>query len=242
MRLNNAIFHFENFSGYSSIKHGISTTVLGSIKERDTLQVDRELLKKFARSIGSNDEVVYMQQIHSGNVTIITDIEPQSIPKTDGLVTNKKNITLAVMTADCLPILFYDSEKAVIGVAHAGYRGLLNHIIENTVSVFISRFNSDPKNIIVGIGPSIETKCYEVGKEVIEKFEKTFPTFKNMFVTKDSKFYPDLRNIALQVLLSKGILKEHIEIMAICTKCNEQFYSYRGGDGDKRFTSVISLI
>jgi YfiH family protein len=235
-------FQFKNLLSQSHIAHEISTKAFGSMKKNDDLQIDRAALSKFAFSVGCSDDVVVMQQIHSGNVSVITHTQQKKIAETDGLVTNQKNITLAVLTADCLPIMLYDPENEVVGISHAGYRGLLNHIIEHTVEKFVSNFTSKPEDILVGIGPSIEIMCYEVGKEVIDEFEIAFPTFKNMYSKKDGKFYLDLREIALQCLMQRGIIEEHIEIMDICTKCDEHFYSYRGGDKDKRFASVISLV
>ena len=157
------------------------------------------------------------------------------------MLTRTKQIPLAVLTADCLPILLYDPKKEVIGIVHAGYKGLLNQIIGNTVQRFISDFESNPADIIVGIGPGIETMCYEVGDEVIEKFEKTFPSFENIFVEQTGKKYLDLRGIAHQCLMQEGIPKEQIENIDVCTKCSEDFYSYRGGDVNGRFASIICL-
>ncbi len=163
--------------------------------------------------------------------------------KTLGVTNNVvKNIPLAVLTADCLPILFYDPKKEAIGIAHAGYKGLLNHIIENTVACFASNFKSDPKDIVVGTGPSIERDCYEVGVDLIEKFQKEFPGFENIFAEKEKKYFLDLRTIAQQCLVKEGILRENIEFMDICTKCDPNFYSYRGGDKEQRFASIISLV
>ena len=130
----------------------------------------------------------------------------------------------------------------MIGVTHAGYKGLVNHVLENTVERFISEFSSDPKDIIVGIGPSIEKACYEVSKERVEEFESAFPDFTNMYEALDGKFYLDLRSVARQCLLKEGILEGNIESMDICTKCNFDFYSYRRGDKYERFVSVISLV
>ncbi|HSX09801.1 MAG TPA: peptidoglycan editing factor PgeF [Candidatus Saccharimonadales bacterium] len=235
-------YQFKKFLTYSHIAHGISTNAYGSMKHVDDGQIDRVALSKFAHTVGSSDDVVVMQQIHSGNVSIVTHTQQKRISETDGLITNQKNIPLAVLTADCLPIMFYDPVKKIVGIAHAGYRGLLLHIIEHMIDKFTKEFGSDPDDIQVGIGPCIETMCYEVGKEVIDKFTKAFPKYKNMYITKEGKFYLDLKQIALQSLNKKGILDVHIEIMDICTKCDEQFYSYRGGDGDKRFASLISLV
>ncbi len=241
MNLRNAVFEFTIFSQYPSLKHGISSKAFGSMKRLDDLQIDREALSRFANTIGITDPIVCMKQIHSGTVSLIENAKELRIADTDSLVTNKKHIPLAVLTADCLPVLFYDPKKEVIGVAHAGYKGLLNHILENTIHLFISHFESHPKDIIVGIGPSIEATCYEVGVELIEKFQETFPGFEDIFAEKGKKYFLDLRGIAQQSLMKEGILREHIEIMNMCTKSNQNFYSYRGGDGDERFASVISL-
>lgn len=239
--MTNEKYQFQSFLKYKNIAYGISSKACGSMK-KNSADTNREALSQFAGSFGITDNVVCMRQIHSGNVTIIDDASDLQISETDSLLTDKKHIPLAVLTADCLPLLFYDPKKNVIAATHAGYKGLLNHIIENTIHRFISDFKSDPKNIIVGIGPSIERDCYEVGEERIEKFKKVYPKFKKIYKEQDGKFYLDLRSIARQCLVKEGILEEHIEIMNICTKCDPNFYSYRGGDGNNRFVSIISLI
>jgi len=240
--MKNQQYQFESFSNFENIKYGISTREFGSMKNIETKEPDSEALTKFAKTIGITEPIVGMKQIHSGNVSIIENTDILGILDTDGLVTHKKHIPLAILTADCLPILLYDPKKEVIGVAHAGYKGLLHHIIENTVSTFVSSFKSDPKDIIVSIGPSIETTCYEVGEELIEKFQEEFPSLEDIFVERDQKYFLDLRGIARQNFVKVGILDEHIEIMDACTKDNKDFYSYRGDDGDNRFVSVISLV
>lgn len=236
------IYQFQNLLGYRTVVHGVSTKAFGSMKNIKDLQIDREKLNMFAQKIGVNSEIVCMKQIHSGNVMIVENNSILRIDDTDSLITNKRTTPLAVLTADCLPIMFYDPKKEVIGVAHAGYRGLLNHIIENTIEKLISQFECNPNDILVGIGPSIETLCYEVGEELIEEFQSEFPSVENIFVEKDQKFFLNLKTITQQILIKKGIVEENIENMDICTKCDPNFYSYRGGDGDKRFASIISLI
>lgn len=239
--MRNEKYQFTNLLQYKNIIYGISTRTFGSMKNEDG-SLDCDNLEAYRKSLGIKEKAVLMNQIHGGTVAIVKDGKVEQVSETDGLVTNKKSIPLAVRTADCLPIMFYDPVKEVIGIAHAGYRGLLNHIIENTITHLVAHFNCNPKDILVGIGPSIETKCYEVGKEVIEKFEKTFPEFENRYVSKEGKFYLNLRGIAQQCLIKKGILKEQIEVMDVCTKCDPNFYSYRGGDKNGRFVSMISLV
>src|SRR5579872_5813520 len=108
-------YRFKLFEKYKNITHGISSKAFGSMK-KDQLDLDRENLSQFANSIGIAGDIVCMRQIHSGNVQIVEDISELRFPQTDGLITNKKNLPLAVLTADCLPVLFYNPQKQVIGV------------------------------------------------------------------------------------------------------------------------------
>jgi len=211
-------FKFKNLSKHKNIVHGISTRKFGSMKNEDG-SINKKNLKNFLESLGLAKNSVSMGQIHSGNVEIVSTNTKTIFKNTDGLITNRKDIFLCVLTADCLPVLFYNPKNKIIGIAHCGRKGLQNKIIENIIDKFKSVFGSDPKNIIVGIGPGIEKKCYEVDGKLI-----------------------DIIKIATESLLRTGIRQKNIEIIDICTKCNmREFYSYRGGNKYKRFASVICL-
>lgn len=238
--MSNQIYKFKSIEKFDSIIDGISTNFFGSMKNSDG-SLNFENIKKFTAQLGISDTVSHMSQVHSGNVSIITSDNKKSSPQVDGLITNKKHVPLAVLTADCLPILFYDPKNQVIGIAHAGYKGLLNHIIENVISLFESNFFSKPKDILVCIGPSIETKCYEVGKELTERFENTFPNYKKIYSKKEGNFYLDLKSIAIQSLENAGVQLKHIENSKVCTKCDHKYYSYRRGDTNNRFSSIICI-
>jgi len=237
----NEEYQFHNLLSYRTLAHGISSKKFGSMKKNES-DVDREKLATFAKSVGITDEIVCMRQIHSGNVRIVSNASDLRIPETDALITNKKHVPLAVMTADCLPLVFYDPKNEVMGVAHAGYKGLLNDVIAHTIQRFIADFSSDPQDIIVGIGPAIEMMCYEVNEERIAAFDKAFPTCKNSSAQIGGKYFLNLQEVAQQCLIKEGILKEHIEIKNICTKCDKNFFSYRRGDTFERFISVVSLV
>ncbi len=213
------IYKFSKFKSNNKIASGISTKDFGSMKNEDN-SINGKNLEIFLKSLGSGENVVRMRQIHSGNVEVVTNNVKSPIENTDGLITDKKNVSLCVLTADCLPIVFYDIQKQVIGIAHGGRKGLQSGIIENIVEKFKNDFKSDSADIIAGVGPGIEKKCYEVDGELI-----------------------DIRKWANDLLLKEGIKRENIENLEICTKCDsEEFYSYRGGDSYNRFATVISLV
>jgi YfiH family protein len=146
---------------------------------------------------------------------------------------------LNILTADCVPILLYDTKKEVVAAIHAGWRGTHMHIVTKTVQKMIDTFNSNPKDIIAGIAPSIGRCCYEVGEDVAEHFFD----MPQSFTRKDEKYMLDLPLINKEQLLIAGLKEESIEMSHICTSCNvERFFSYRKEQGcSGRFMSTIGL-
>lgn len=235
------ILRFNHLSSFPTIFHGVSTKVYGTMKKEDGT-IHHANVMKFAKSAEISGVVVCMDQVHSGTVAVIENDRELVIPKTDGMITKNKNITLGVVTADCLPILLYDPVHEAIGVAHAGSRGLLKNIIGNTIKAFVKNFDTDPQDLIVAIGPSIEQRCYTVGKDLIKLYKTAFAHYNSVYIEGNGTFFLDLRSVAVQDLRHEGVLKENIAVSPTCTKCTpEKFYSYRGGDQTGRFISVISL-
>lgn len=235
------ILQFRQLASYPAITHAISTKAHGTMKKDDG-SIHHANLLKFVQKTKIKKQAICMEQVHGGNVAIVENARELVIPKADGLVTKNKELALVVATADCLPVLFYDPEKEVIGVAHAGRKGLANNILSNVVEAFKTNFDSKPETIFVSIGPSIEQSCYEVSAGIVEELQKTFPSYSDISLQRDNKYYLDLRKIAVQSLYKAGILEKHIEVTDMCTKCSpDTLYSYRGGDVNNRFISVIGF-
>ena len=175
-----------------------------------------------------------MEQIHSN---IVQDISLTKNPqKCDALITNQKDTPLMVAVADCIPILFYDSVKKVIAVAHAGRAGTFENISGNTIDKMIQDYNCNPKNIEISLGASIQKCCYEVSQELADEtiilFGKQFVADRNI----------DLQGINKKQLLEKGIKGVNINISNICTKCSNQLYfSYRKDKKCGRFAGIIMI-
>lgn len=235
------VYTLELLTQFPSVKQAISTKAHGSMKKDDG-SINFANLLKFAKSQKFPKMPIAMNQVHGTTVALIENDRELVLPATDGLVTNKKGLPLAIVTADCLPIMFYDQEKEVIAVAHAGRKGLVRGIIPQTLAVMESAYGTDPKDVVVGIGPSIEKKCYAVDQAIAKEVEKTFPDFENLVEEVNGEYQLDLRSLSLQILQKEGILDKHIGISEVCTKCDERFYSYRQGDTNGRFVSVISLV
>lgn len=133
---------------------------------------DRTTLKKQLNEQNWHfNNIVFLNQIHSNKTIAITRKQEiygdQNLPKADSLITNQKNLALAIVTADCAPILFFDEDKEIIAAAHAGWRGAKSGIIENTVG---EMKNLGARNIKAVIGPLIHQRSYEVSKEFFDDF------------------------------------------------------------------------
>jgi len=141
--------------------------------------------------------------------------------------------------ADCQSIFLFDKNKGVIGNIHAGWRGTLNKIIDNAINIFIKDYNSNIKDIIVCINPSLLECCAEFSLNEYELFSKEFSDF----ITKKEtdKCIIDLTGINKYLLLQKGVQAENIYISNLCTSCNNHlFHSYRKDNHTKdRNISII---
>jgi YfiH family protein len=196
---------------------------------------------------------VIPNQVHGCKVAIVTDQlkgsgvfdHVSALKETDAMITNIPNICLMLLQADCVPIVLFDVRKKVIGVAHAGWRGTVSRIAQNTIKALCEKFGCLPENILAGIGPSIGPCCYEVGYDTIVQFENAFCTEKGFIYNKmsDGKGYLDLWDANKVQIMQTGIPEMNIEVAGLCTNCNHDlFFSYRYQKGDTgRFGMGIML-
>ena len=126
--------------------------------------------------------------------------------KADAIITNQKKLPIAVLTADCVPVLLYDYEKKIIAAIHAGWKGAYRGIVRNVIN-FMHKKGCNPKNIIGAIGPSITQKNYEVKADFKKKFIKKHKKNKIFFKNKNELIYFDLPNYVKSQLKSQKIDK-----------------------------------
>lgn len=181
------------------------------------------------------DDIGFLRQIHSDT---ILDYNGE-IAEGDSIVTDKKNIALAVFTADCVPILLWDQENDVIAAVHSGWKGTKKNILGKTIDKMIKDYNCKAANIFSFIGPHIQRCCYEVSEELIDKF-KNQEVYKGISINEVRNL--DLNLCILTLLREKGILENNIHNTKLCTCCNKEnnFHSYRK---DKETAGrIISII
>ena len=162
----------------------------------------------------------------------------------DALVTSSRDTALTVRAADCVPILFWDPVHAVIGAAHAGWRGTFGKIAAETVSA-MEALGANRQTVLVSIGHAIGVCCYEVDDAFYERFSAAFgkEICDSVFVrsphfSDPAKYHCDLRALNRRILTDFGVPPEHIEVSALCTCCNPAlFFSHRyavANQGGKR--------
>ncbi len=190
------------------------------------------------------DHLVTVHQVHSPDVVSLSG-PPGDKPRADGMVTATPGVALAILTADCQPVLFADRQAGVIGAAHAGWRGALDGVLEATITA-MEGLGASRDAIHAVIGPSISQQAYEVGPEFFEDFLAEDTDNARFFAQgKGDRMMFDLPAYGLHRLRGAGI--GHAEWTRHCTYSDpERFFSYRrtthAGEADYgRLISVIRL-
>lgn len=189
-------------------------------------------------------QIYTSRQVHGVGVAIIKDQDSKdmSTKPRDGLITNRKNVVLATYHADCVPIYFYDQVKKVIGIAHSGWKGSLNNISREMISIFKSEFSSSVDDIIVAIGPSICASCYEIKNDLEVLFREKLADIDGIILNKNGEIYLDLWKVNKYNLLNSGIKDDNIIESNFCTSCNiDLLYSYRKENTKNRMIGAIKL-
>lgn len=204
--------------------------------------------KQAASLLGAEGQYRFVtaNQTHGSHIEVITEKKDRGwesaegvVPECDALITDVEEVILAILTADCVPILLYDPKQGAIGAVHAGWRGTQAEIAFKTVQKMKEAFGSNPEEIIAGIAPSIGRCCYEVGEEVAQFFKKE----PEVLEKRGQSYRLDLPLANKIQLLAAGLTEENIEMSGICTACEtKRFFSYRKEKGCAgRFMSMIGL-
>lgn len=175
--------------------------------------------------------IQWLNQTHS---TIAVDVNNETTRDADASISRIPACPLAILTADCLPIALCSTLGDEIAMVHAGWRGLLHGIVENTVK----KLHTKPCNLMAWIGPAICKSCFTVGEEVYQNYQNNYPFAATAFTKKDDRWLADLPLIAELVLKKLGINAVHQS--NICTvEENKFYYSYRKASQTGRIATVL---
>ena len=209
-------------------------------KVEDVLMNQKDLAQKLSYELGT---LVHMRQIHSDKIIIVdpTIHNFDNPPECDALITNQSEVPLMVMTADCTPVLIFDPVQKVIAVAHAGRAGALKGIVPKTIQKMHTAFGSSIDNILVVLGPSIGSCCYEVGKKIAEEVAAQGYSF--AVESRDGDFFLDVNAILRHQLRQLDLDDKQVEDKSVCNACHhDTYFSYRADQQvTGRFAGVIML-
>ena len=232
--------------GFSTRRGGVSEGCLSSMNlsfSREAMECPgdpeaegrvRENFRRIGRAIGfSPENLVFSAQTHTKNLRVVTASDagagftrPLPWNDVDGFVTNVPGPVLAAFFADCVPLYFADPVRRAVGLSHSGWRGTAAGIGKCTVERMREEFGSRPEDILAVIGPSISKMAYEVSADVAEHFPLEAEA------KPDGKYMLDLWAANRRILLSAGLLPEHIAVSGICTYANsELLFSHRKSHG-----------
>ncbi|MBW9115338.1 peptidoglycan editing factor PgeF [Rhizobium cauense] len=217
--------------GYFTRQGGVSDGIyrglnvgLGSNDEREKVQENRRRVARWFEL--PVERLATVHQVHSPDVVIVDNDYDGSRPSADAIVTATPGIALGVLAADCGPILFADPENGVIGAAHAGWKGALFGVLENTIDA-MTRLGAKREAIVACLGPSISQTSYEVGPEFVDRFVTQDSSYERYFIASGKPGHAmfDLPALTIDRLRAAGV---RAESLGLCTYPDaERFFSYR---------------
>lgn len=236
------------------VSSGIYSTVNMSFSNGDSRENVLCNYNRICDAIGVDvNKCVLSHQTHTVNLKTVTEADAgkgifkeRNYDNIDGLVTNVRGLVLVTQYADCVPLLFVDPEKRVVAASHAGWRGTVGKIGALTVRKMKEEFGCDPKNILVGIAPSIKQCCFEVDRPVFEEFCRIDGVDINEICEfkENEKYNIDLQKTNALIIAAAGVPTENITVSDLCTKCHcDMFHSHRATGGKRgNNAALISLI
>jgi YfiH family protein len=224
----------------NNIFYGISEKKDGDMKiAGENGEKNKENRKLFFKKLNLDyGRVVATKLVHNSTVDFVNNKNAGDlIEGVDGLVTNDASIVLAITVADCVPVYFYDSKNLVIGIAHAGWRGIRKGIIENML-LKLKKQGAKTEILNVIIGPHIKGCHYEVNEDVWHFF-KDIP---GALVEKHGKTHLKLNKAIISIFTNRGVNINNVSEMNECTHCQKnKYFSYRR-DKPKEVQAMVAFI
>ncbi len=238
--------------GFFGRRGGVSTEQYTSLNtgygSDDTPQNITENRKRVANTLGAQPTyLLSAHQHHSTDVMIVTSPDNiwnnQNPPKADAIVTNIAGIACSALAADCAPVLFVDPKANIIGAAHAGWRGALGGITDETINAMLS-LGAKRENICAAIGPCISQKHFEVGPEFVDLFMQEHSSAASLFIAgKNDRSHFDIKTYLVGKLLRVGIKQAAALLSCSYGQQNDYFsYRYNSHNGISDYGRNISAI
>jgi YfiH family protein len=227
--------------GFFSRQGGVSLGAYASLNVSHAVGDQRELVEQNQRLIQQALDLKVLAgavQVHGDRAAVITSTRQaqlEDLPAVDILVTTVPGLGLLIKQADCQAVMLYDPVKRVVANVHCGWRGQLQNILQESVSLLQNRFGSRPSDLYAAVGPSLGPCCAE-----FRNFPQEFPHFLWSYQVRPTYF--DLWRLSRDQLVAAGLQPEHLDFARLCTRCGTgDFFSYRRDRVTGRQGAVIAL-
>ncbi len=249
------LYRFGGLSGAEGLIHAVLTRIggvsqgayatlnLGHTVGDDLVAVEENHQRALGALGLEPGKVVSPHQVHGARVGVVGRAHLGTVqPATDALVTAVTAVPLLMRFGDCAPVLFFDPVRRVVGIAHAGWRGVVAGAVGATVRTMTERLGCDPADLWAGIGPTIGSCCYEVGPKVVAAVEAACPPGAEVVRDVNGRTHLNLPAAVQVQLRAAGV--EQIEDAGLCTACRvDEFFSHRAEHGRTgRFGVVMELL
>ena len=203
----------KNLAGHTQLLHGFcgvpSSSPNAFATEKEAASYTQNNRCAALDALHMPHPSILLKQTHSTDVQEVTDhflqtYDPTAPPEGDVLISQKPNVPIGVRTADCGPLLWFETEKKIIAATHAGWRGALNGAIEATLDAF-EHLGGHKDNLVVALGPTIHPTQYEVGEDFQKTFLEKNESFTTFFVKESQKVYFDLPSFLMHKLNNLGL-------------------------------------
>lgn len=247
------LWQFDRLSREPGVRHFVTDRSSGGPDREFTLSYsstpDKEAVRHnralVAGALGIPAAHLFLpSQVHKTHIVEVTArTTKEELMETDALITDQPGIGIAVMSADCVPILLYDHEHRAVAAVHSGWRGTVARILEKTLQTMKERYGTRCESVIAAIGPSVSQDSYEVGEEVVNEVIRAFGKDSGLLIPQpQNKARLDLWKANTLQLREFGVPNAAIEVSDLCTvKNNDHFFSARKGDSG-RFAAGIVLM
>lgn len=190
---------------------------------------------RVAAEIGlAPDDLRFMNQVHGARVAHVGHEPAEHPPEADAMVTAERGVALAVLVADCVPVLLTARRSDVIAVAHAGRRGVAAGVVTATVAA-MQELGARPSRVVAKVGPAICGRCYEVPKAMQEEICAAVPEARSTTAVGTPGL--DLRAAVVAQLMQAGV--QTIEVESWCTAERDDLYSHRRDGVSGRFAGLV---
>ena len=247
-------YTFPAFDALPFVRHGFSTRLGGvsegifasmnlSFTRGDDPAAVRENFRRFCAAAGMDDRrvVISAQEHHVQIRNVTADDRGRGVDRErgytdiDGLLTDEPGVVLCTQYADCVPLLFVDPVKRVVGTSHSGWKGTVARIGAVTVERMAADYGCRREDILAGVAPSIGPCCFEVDEPVYLAFQQAGLLDTGCFEEKASgKYHLNLWEINRRILLEAGLAAEHVTVTDLCTRCRpDLFWSHRAAGAQR---------